>query len=420
MEKIHQLQWQRFKAILNHAVKNVPFYRKKFRDAGIRPEDIRNRLDIQKIPLTTKEELSNLFPHETVADGFDDKDLFLIQTSGTTEGHPFRFYIDREALNRKYALLLRNYSFFNWHFGKKMMSLWNHSHEDYLPFRERSLIKSIVYPLVHRKRLLPPFYENSALDEEKGMKYFRSVTSFKPYLLEGDAFALFNIGTFFDRLKLIPGNIKAISSATCPTTPAIRKEIGKFWGAPVFNNYGPHEMEGIACECSERNGLHQSVDSYVVEFISGDKTATENELAEIVVTDLDNYAMPFIRYKMGDMVRAGLSSCTCERTLPLMRDVEGRKADLIRTGNGTFTENMLQDFFGKFHLHNHFKITQESGSSISVKIIRNGKVSSVFLETLERELIKFLGNGVRINFDITDSIPCEKSGKFRPVRSTLI
>jgi len=419
-EKIHELQWKRFKAILNHAGTNVPFYKQKFKAAGIRPDDIKNRKDIQKIPFTTRQELSDLFPHDTIAEGFDYNDLFLVQTSGTTEGLPFRFYIDREALNRKYALLLRNYSFFNWHFGKKMMSLWNHSHEDYLPFEHRSLIKSFVYEFVHRKKLLPPFYKNCTLDEGKGMEYFRKVDSFKPYLVEADGFALFHIGKFFYEHKLIPGSIKAISAATCPTTPSIRNQICKFWGSPVFNNYGPHEMEGIGCECHERKGLHQSVDSYVIEFISGDETAAENELSEIVVTDLDNFAMPFIRYRLGDIVRAGISGCTCNRTLPLMNDVEGRKEDLIRTENGIFTENTFQDFFEKFNLQNQFKIIQKTRLYFSVEIIRNNKITPDYLASMEKGLIKLLGDGVKIQLEITDSIPCEESGKFRLVKSTII
>ena len=417
--QLRKLQWKKFIAIIKHAYENVPLYQKKFRDGGVSPDDIKEADDIRKIPFTTRQELSEAFPRATVANGLRTKDLTSIKTSGTTQGRPFRLYIDKRGLNRKYALLLRNYSFLNWHFGKKIMALWNQSHEDYLPPAERSLLKALIYKFVHRKEFLPPFRESSRFSSEAGMDYYRRISTSKPHLLEADAFMLYHIGKFFVENNLTLNCIEAVSSATCSTTAPLRKKLGEMFNAPVFNNYGPHEMEGIACECSEHKGLHQSIDSYFIEFIKDDKPAAENELAELVLTDFDNFAMPFIRYKIGDLIKAGTCSCSCGRTLPLMNEIEGRATDVLRSGKGVFTENCIQIFFGKFGLENQFQIVQHSEQRFSLKIISSKTLMPSLLNRIEREFRELLGDDINLTIEIKESIACEESGKFRPVKSVI-
>ncbi len=341
-EELRTLQWEKLKRMIRHAYEDVPFYRKKFAEAGILPTDIQNKEDLRKVPFTTREELSAAFPHDVTAKNFIIQDLIPIQTSGTSTEKPFKLYIDLDGMNRKYALLLRNYSYFNWHFGKKIMSLWNKAHEDYRPLKQRSLAKTFIYKFAHRKKTLPLFAESTKLDFAAGMDYYLEIKDFRPHLLEGDAIMLYHIGRFLEREKLAKPRLEAISSATCATTASIRKRISEMFGCPVYNNYGPHEMEGIACECEARDGLHQSIDSYYIEFIREDRRALENELSELVLTDLDNFAMPLIRYKIGDLARAGIFKCSCGRTLPLMKDVEGRASDALKTERGLFSETCIK------------------------------------------------------------------------------
>jgi phenylacetate-CoA ligase len=418
-KELLELQWIRFRRIIRHAYENVPFYHRKFREAGIHPDHIKTPDRVQDIPFTTRSELSETFPVGVIARGYGRKDLVTLQTSGTQHGIPFRLFIDKDGLNRKYALLLRNYSLFDWHFGKKIMALWNKSHEDYRKLSKRSLKKAFVYRFVHRKRQLPPFQKGSRLDGGEGRDYFQRIRKFRPHLIEADAFMLYHMGKHFVENGLVPPPIEAISSATCPTTPLIRKRISQMWKTGVFNNYGPHEMEGIACECSQHKGLHQSIDAYLIEFIDGDSPAALDRLSEVVLTDLDNYAMPLIRYRIGDVVRAGTGSCTCGRTLPLMNDIEGRAADLIRTPNGVFSENALQDYFAKFGLECQFRIIQSLEQEFDVDLIPPRDCTPAFLQSLEAGLRHLLGEHLVLRLHTTDAIPCEASGKFRPVMSKL-
>jgi len=417
---LQRLQFKKLKSIIRHAFENVPFYQNKFKEAGISPEDIKELDDIQNIPFTTRKELDGALPNAVISEGFSWKNLIPIRTSGTSEGKPFQILMDRECLNRKYALLLRSYSYLGWHFGKRIMALWNNSHEDYKPLRERPILKKVIYTWIHQKRLLPPFYRDSGLTDKKCLDYYNRICAFRPHLIEADTFALYQIGRGFLERDLFPEGIEAISSAASPTTFSIRDKLGKMFHSPVYNNYGPHEMEGVACECSERRGLHQSLDSYVIEFIRNGKPAAMDEFAELVLTDLENFAMPLIRYKIGDHIQAGSYPCTCGRTLPLMHDVEGRTGDVIKTSRGIFTESCLQNFFEKFGLENQFQMIQKKADQIESRIVPSVALNSPLIEKIIKGLNDLLGPEIQVHVERVRAIPCEPSGKFRPVKSMIL
>lgn len=418
-EELQYIQWIKLQKILSHAYNNVPLYKKKFVKAGIHPRDIKSLDDFRAIPFTTRQELSAERKGDVIADNYSGQKLTLIETSGTLEEKPFHLFIDTDGLNRKYALLLRNYSYFNWHFGKRMMSLWNKSHEDYKPFSERSLLKTIIYKFVHRKKHLPPFSENTALNGKQGAYYYSQIMKHKPHLLEADAVMLYYIAQYIEENNYAPLHVESISSATCVTTPLIRNKIGSMFGANVYNNYGPHEMEAIACECSEHKGLHQSIDSYVIEFVWDDRPASQGTLAELVITDLDNYAMPLIRYKTGDLAEAGIFKCSCRRTLPLMKDIQGRKADLLKTDKGIFSEYSMQEYFGKYKLEDQFQILQISPDRFRLSIIARPTDTSFdkIIFQIEEGLKQILGDRIILETEKVEAIACEKSGKFRFVKS---
>jgi len=417
--ELRRLQWKRFSRIIRHAFENVPFYTAKFKEAGIGPEDIHDPDAVSKIPFTTRKELMEASAQAVIARGLSTRDLSLVETSGTSEGRPFRLFMDWDCLNRKYALLLRNYSYLGWQLGRKIMTLWNSAHEDYRPLRERSILKAVVYRFLHRKRWLPPFHKDSGLTDAKGLYYYERIRTFRPHLLEGDAFVLYRIGRFFQERNLVPQGIGAISSAAGPTTSSIREELGRMFSTRVYNNYGPHEMEGVACECSEQRGLHQSLDSYWIEFIRDGQAAMTNELSELVLTDLDNFAMPLIRYRIGDYLRAGSYPCTCGRTFPLMRDVEGRTTDALTTHRGVWTESRFQDFFGRFNLENQFQVIEKNGCQIETRIVGSKNVDGAVLERIKAEMKDLLGRDRAITVEWVDAIPCEPSGKFRLVKSMV-
>lgn len=417
LKQLRWIQWIKFQSILNHAYRQVPFYRDLLDKTGIKPRDIRQPSDIPFLPIVTREQLTAASLEKTVAAAYSKHRLIPIQTSGTSSGKPFHLLLDFDGFNRKYALLLRSYSYLNWRFGRKIMALWNEGHEDYKPFLQRSPAKSLLYALAHLKRWLPPFQGSSKITESSGWTYWSRINRYQPYLLEGDAFTLFLLGKFFSESGLKPPPVQAISCAASASTPHVRGQMAALWGAPVYNNYGPHEMEGVGCECEARSGLHQSIDAYLIEFISNGKPAGDGVLSDLVLTDLENRAMPLIRYRIGDLIRAGISTCNCGRTLPLMHDIVGRKEDALVIGQRLIPENEVQDRLSAAGITLPFQIIQQSEREFRLRLADHSPILEEKRLAAVQALRSLLGVDANIALERIDAVAAESSGKFRILKS---
>ena len=138
-----------------------------------------------------------------------------------------------------------------------------------------------------------------------------------------------------------------------------REIIERAFGCPAYNTYGCREFMLIASECERREGLHVNADHLVVE-LQRHPGAPVTEPGEVVITDLFNYGMPFVRYLNGDVATASDHVCSCGRGLPLLQRVDGRLLDAIRTPAGhllpgEFFPHMLKDVPGlrRFQLVQH-------------------------------------------------------------------
>src|SRR5690606_25431630 len=132
--------------------------------------------------------------------------------------------------------------------------------------------------------------------------------------------------------------------------PFQRKLIEEAFAAPVFETYGSREFMLIAAECDRHEGLHLTSEHLLVEILDEDGRPTPaGEAGNVVITDLYNFGMPFIRYANGDRAIAGWSKCSCGRGLPLLRQVTGRRLDVLHSPDGRripgeFFPHCLKDF----------------------------------------------------------------------------
>ncbi len=120
---------------------------------------------------------------------------------------------------------------------------------------------------------------------------------------------------------------RAISLGGEPLDEPSRRYFEKVFGCRVYSCYGANEVGLIAAECTAASGLHVNADSLIVEVLKDGQPASPGEQGEIVVTGLLNGAMPIIRYRLGDLGVLSDEICSCGRTLPLLRSVEGRTVD---------------------------------------------------------------------------------------------
>ena len=163
------------------------------------------------------------------------------------------------------------------------------------------------------------------------------------------------------------------------------------------------------------------MENVLVEILvkDGDKTrpARDGELGEIVLTDLHNYAMPFLRYANGDLAIAGASArCACGRGLRRIHSVEGRTTETLRDGDGERVSGLIFNliFSVLASTVRQFQAVQHLDSSITLKVIPTSDLDAVALDHIRRNCEKYL-KGISVKVEKVTEIPTSNSGKRQPV-----
>lgn len=190
---------------------------------------------------------------------------------------------------------------------------------------------------------------------------------------------------------------------------------------PVYNRYGCREFGDIAHECDQREGLHISTDRVLVEILDENLKAVRNEKSgELVITDLDNYGMPIIRYRIGDMASFKDEMCSCGRSLPLLKQVEGRTLDIIKAPNG----NRLGGTFWTILFKSRpgiksFQVIQKDLNGITVKYVKDDGDKNIDFPYFQKRIQEMCSEDFNIDFEKVPSIPKTSAGKTRFIVSKL-
>jgi len=257
------------------------------------------------------------------------------------------------------------------------------------------------------------------MSDSRMKKYAAVEKSFKPDFITGYPSALTLFSDFCRKNSVHLHEPDAVITGGETLYPEQRDLIEEVLSAPVFNSYGSREFADIAFECQEHSGLHIAADLHLVELIhSSGRPARDGELGEIVVTDLLNMYMPFIRYRTGDLAVASGRSCDCGRGLPLLERVEGRSFDTIRTPEG----KMVGGFFWTRLSRSvpgirRFQIEQKALNWIDFRIVAGQGWEKENIEILRNKIKDNCGSNMHVNFLLVDEIPLTPSGKSKFVIS---
>jgi phenylacetate-CoA ligase len=201
---------------------------------------------------------------------------------------------------------------------------------------------------------------------------------------------------------------------------ATRKQITTTLAAEVYDIYGMNEVGEIAWECPTRSGYHINAESVTLEFLQNGEPVAAGETGEMHVTCFNRTATPIIRYSTGDMATSIGDDCPCGRGLPLLKGIQGRVMDFIRTKNGRFITPyvVIKSIQGAFGVE-QFKVIQDDDYSVEVFIETSETRIKQVLQDVEMRCSKVLG-GLSINVRLVDSIENGKGPKYRLVESRLI
>lgn len=405
-EQIKELQWQRLMKILAHAYNTCPFYSKRFNDAGITPSDIKSPEDMLKIPPLSKSDIQNHL-EELKSKNFLDKDLIRDKTGGST-GSPLVFYYDKDRLYSRQAAAMRHDSWIGWDIGMKMALLWG-AVNDLSGFN--SIKGKLRNLLLSRKVVL----DTSSISEEKLWNFVYELKRHNPRFFLAYANAMVLFAKFVKDNKITGINPAAIITSAEVLTPENRGLIETVFGCKIYNRYGCRELSVIASECSFHTGLHINAENLYVEFVRDGRHAIPGETGEIVITDLLNYGMPLIRYKIGDIGSPIDKICPCGRGLPLMDMVSGRVTDFIVTPDKKLISGVAIATYVITNISGikQIQFIQDTKERLKIKLVKNSEFTEESLDKLNNNIIKFLGSKIKTEIEYVDNIPVEKSGKYQ-------
>ncbi len=408
--ELEKLQIKKLKQILSHANDNVPFYHEMFKKINFKPEYVSSVNDLNKLPILTKEIVNKNF-NTLYAKNYSKENLIQSFTSGST-GTPMRFYIDRRWLASNSAAAHRAWSWAGYELGDKMMYLWGVP-SDFHKTRKDKIIDFLLRT-----------YNLNALQltEETMGNYVQMINKIKPKIINSYASAIFLLSEYMKKNEIDFIKPKAILTTADMLYTHQRKSIEEVFNCEVFDYYSGRDTSLQAAECPEHTGYHLSIENAVVEFVKENDHVSPGETGKIILTDLCNYAMPFIRYEIGDLGTPSNENCPCGRNLPLMKSLNGRIFDFILTPEG---KHILGEYFHiiiiDYNIHGikEFQIIQESLNKLIVYIVKNPDEtiddSSRFISLIQKEV----GEEVKIELKYASSIQRTSSGKLRHVISKI-
>ncbi|WP_373068185.1 glycosyltransferase [Gemmatimonas sp.] len=410
------LQTVKLQRLIQHAYSHVPYYRRALDEAGIQPSDIESLDDLRSIPLLGKDDVRKNLYFDMFASDHKKKELHKISTSGST-GEPFTTYADRFQLEVRFATTLRALEWTGWQMGDRQARLWHQT----IGLSRVQIVRERIDALFMR-RLFVPAFEISAGTLELFVKRIRD---HKPVLVDGYAESLNFLATYVNEGGDPGFSPKAMMSSAQALPENVRDRIEAGFKTKVFDKYGSREFSGIAYECDSGAAHHVMDESYILEILVDGRPALPGETGEIVITDLNNFSVPLIRYRIGDLATAVDQTipCDCGRHLSRIGTIQGRTQAIVHCGNGawlpgTFFAHFFKDYE---HLVRFFQIHQTVKGAFTLKIVKGAQYTDAKFDTMVEELREFVGSEIEtsIETEYVDEIPLVRTGKRSPVVSTV-
>ena len=403
-ERLDHYRARRLSQLLHHSYATVPYYRKMMDAAGVVPNDIRTPSDLTRLPVLTRNDLYES-GEQLVSVAFDSSRLRKGSSSGST-GSVVTYYATRQSLGAGFAAERVGWSMAGYPFGARRCVVWGNpiaAKEQWTKLGSR--LKQAAYG---ERRIAA--YELS--DQDHVTHALRVLDEFRPDYLWGYPNAIYFLATKAREAGLTGLSCSGVLTTAETVHEHMRETIGEVFG-PVYDGYGCGEMSGVAQQCTE--GTYHLIEPHViVEY--GD---VEREGArELILTDLENYGMPLIRYQVGDLAIPSEVECRCGRTWGTFTGLAGRTADLITTRGGGAL--LVPSFFGsaaltKLPRFRRYQVAKISPDLIEVRIESDGPLETADLADLDQQLSSYLAGRIDFRVVQVDGIDRTAGGKYRLV-----
>lgn len=387
--------------IARFAAQETEYYADLFDGAGVDTATLADPETWARIPITDRTALRDR--EHALLSSEATRRTAVIGTTGGSTGQPLR--IRRDARVPQLAFAWRMYRWWGvepWS-DLARVGRWG--------FGRLDSLKTAVSWWPSKQIYLDAKY----LDSGSMASFHARLQRVQPALLEGYVGAMLEFADHVDKRGLTFPGLRAVATTAAPLTANVRARLESVYGVPVYDEYRSSEVNWIAGECRERNGLHIFADGRLVEIVdaTGQQVAP-GEVGDIVVTDLTNRVFPIIRYKLGDRGSLRQQECPCGVNLPLMDPVDGRVTDLIRLPGGAVVNHGVMAMFSAHPRSVHvFQVRQSADYSIKVLVVQGDDPDArSHIEQAVQNLRRQIRDEAGVTVEYVESLP-SNNGKLK-------
>jgi phenylacetate-CoA ligase len=406
-DRLNEFQLTKLRAMLRHAAKHVPYYRRLFRVVGFDPQQVRALSDLQNIPLLDKETIrENL--KDLIAENIHKRDMLYFTTGGTM-GVPLGFYNLRHAGGRERAFMFAQWARVGFQYSEPRAMLRGTPVKSSRHWQYEASERAFVFSNFH---MTPDqVAEYARVMREKRLPYLHSYPS-----------AIIDFARHLQNQGLSAPPFKAILASSETLYPGQREFVESVFGGRLFSWYGHSEDVVLAGECEVSCDYHIFPEYGLVEVLQADGTLAtqEDQAGELIGTSLDNFAMPLIRYRTDDWAVLGRARCDCGRPYPLLKETRGRRQDMIVGAlNNLISPTALNFHTDVFDRVLQVQFYQCERGKVELRIKRRRDYCEQDSVNILDALNEKMGDTVEVSLSFVDEIPLSPRGKARLVIQEL-
>lgn len=405
LDELEAIQIGSLRRLLRHAYEHIPFWRARLDEHGLRPEGVKGLDDLRRLPIldrataraNTETRESKVLPLVAIRK----------RTSGSS-GEPLVFGYDLGSEHWRQATKLRGYTWAGYRIGARSIHYWG-----MLPYPTKfKQAKSKLSRTLKQENYIDCMSRGDA-DLER---VANEIERYRPEVMIAYSQAAADLARHVNRRgrRLPPVSVICAAERVMPSD---RAAMVQAFGERIFESYGSREVMLMAHECEAHDGMHVSMENLIVEIIVRDsgveRPAKEGETGEVVVTDLHNYAMPFIRYASGDLATArGRAACSCGRNLVRIGPIEGRVTEKLTSANGQPVSGLLVEVATAAigDTLQAYQIVQRKDRSVTIRL--EGNPGPEVGDRVRSMISPYLGE-LPIDIEHVDRIALDHSGKRR-------
>lgn len=408
-DELRRQQSTTLRRLLIHSSETCPYYRDEWERLTLNPRSINSLADFTRWPVISRETIqANRMKMRSVQPGLK----LIKKATGGSSGVPLQFDLNHDSNDRRMAASHRGYGWAGADVGTKQFYLWGGTVGKQSRWKQW---KDRLYHLLYRRQVANSF----GLSDENAIEYLARLNRYRPDAIVAYTNPLYHFARVLEERGLKPWQPIAIVVGAEKLHGFQRQLIERVFQSPVFETYGSREFMLIGGECSEHAGLHLTMENLLVEILDDEGNATPvGEEGNVVVTDLTNFGMPFIRYANGDRAVAGSDTCHCGRGLPLLKQVVGRRLDTLHTPDGRLVPGeFFPHFLKDFSVVRRFQVVQHALDDVELKVVCRGSWGAGERDAMICEIESLLGEAVGFRVTEVDEIPLTSAGKLRVVVS---